>query len=469
VRFTQTYSTGRCWPSRACILTGHYPQQIRMDPPRGRIPSWARVLPHYLKPQGYHCYHSGKWHLFGAPKAVADGGFDRSYLIHDQDRYFSPQALEEDDTPLPAVDRESGFYATTEIGRRGAAYLARHAEEHGDDPFCLYLAFTAPHFPLHALQEDIDLYRDRYRAGWDRIREARWNRMREQGIVTCELSPLDPETVPDWNLSEPELQDRIGDGEAGRALPWEQLSAGQQEFQATKMAVHAAMIHRMDTEIGRVLDQLRTMGAEDNTLVLFVSDNGASAEQIIRGDMHDQRAAPGSADSYLCLGPGWSTAANTPFRLHKSWVHEGGVSSPLIARWPAGIRDGGGLRHTPSHFIDILPTLLELAGVDPDACGHGPAAPPLPGRSLVPAFAHDTHIPHPYLFFHHNRNRALRVGDSKLVAKGADGPWELYDLSCDRAETQDLAAAHPERVAELAARWQELEDEFRTQAGPAPD
>jgi arylsulfatase len=464
IRFSQAYSTARCWPSRTCLLTGYYAQQVRMDPPEGRLPAWARVLPDYLKPAGYRCLHAGKWHLMGAPKVVADGGFDRSYVIHDHDRYFCPQKHELDDRPLAAIQPGSDFYLTTHIADRAIGFLDQHAASHGSDPFCLFLAFTSPHFPLHAPAADIERYRQVYLEGWDRIRERRWRRMRRMGLVRCALPPAGPEIVPPWNLSPEDLARMIGPGEAARAVPWETLSDEQRRFQATKMAIHAAMVDRMDREIGRVIGKLEAMGARDDTVVLFVSDNGASAEQIIRGDKHDAAAAPGSAKSYLCLGPGWSTAANTPFRLHKSWVHEGGISSPLIVNWPSGIAARGELRHAPCHFVDVIPTLADLAGVTIQPHHGGRTAPPLPGVSLVPAFGEDRAIERDCLYFHHIGNRALRVGDWKLVA-AAQGPWELYDLETDRSEMRNLAARYPDRVAEMAARWQRLEDTFRSQAG----
>jgi arylsulfatase len=225
------------------------------------------------------------------------------------------------------------------------------------------------------------------------------------------------------------------------------------------------MVDRMDREIGRVLDQVRAMGAMENTAILFASDNGASAEQIIRGDLHDPAAPPGSARTFLCLGPGWSSAANTPFRLHKHWVHEGGIASPLIVHWPAGIAARGELRHAPCHFIDLLPTLLDLAGGKAPGDWNGQTPPPLPGRSLTPAFAKDAAIPRDCLYWHHMTNKALRIGDWKLVSAG--GAWELYDLANDRGESKDLAAQQPERVRAMAERWQTLEDRFREQAGPA--
>lgn len=472
LRFTQIYSTARCWPSRTCIMTGYYAQQVRMDPPQGPLPAWARVLPHYLKPAGYRSYHSGKWHVQGAPRVVADGGFDHSYCLEDHNRNFSPRQHTEDDKLLPPVAPDSGYYTTTAIADHAIRCLKEHASEHADKPFFEYLAFTVPHFPLQAPAEDVAHYRDRYRDGWDVMRQQRYERMRSMGIVSCALSDPMPEVAPPWNLSAEQLLKQIGPGEVGRAVPWKDLTQEQREFQAAKMAVHAAMVHRMDIEIGRVVEQVRAMRALDDTVILFVSDNGASAEQIIRGDGQDSSAAPGSARTFLCLGPGFSTASNTPLRWHKSWVHEGGISSPFIVHWPAGITARGQLRHTVGHFIDILPTMLELARAPAPGNWHGQTPPPLPGRSLMPALAKDVAIDRDFLYWHHIDNRAFRAGDWKLVSAGQgaknDGPWELYDIRKDRCEQHDLAAQHPDKVRDLAARWQKCEDEFRRQAGPPP-
>ena len=471
LRFTQMYSAGRCWPSRACILTGYYAQQVRMDPPQGPLPEWCRVLPHYLKPQGYRCYHVGKWHLMGAPRPVADGGFDRSWCLEDHNRFFSPRVALLDDQRQPPVPEGSDFYVTTAMADYSLEFLRQHQREHAGQPFLLYLAFTAPHFPLHARQEDIARYGQRFLAGWDALRLQRYERMRRMGLVACELAPREPDVVPFWNFPEAQLQKQIGPGEAGRAVPWDSLSNQQKQLQATKMAIHAAMIDRMDRELGRVLEQIQAMGAFENTVVMFVSDNGASAEQIIRGDGHDPAAPPGSARTFLCLGPGFSTLANTPFRLHKHWVHEGGIASPFIVHWPAGLKARGELRHTPCHFIDLLPTVLELAGIHPERAWRGALAPPLPGRSLVSAFAADRPVERDYLYWHHQTNRAIRVGDWKLVSAGtkdAEGPWELYDLRTDRSELKNLATAYPEKVRQLAQLWEECEKQFRKQAGPPP-
>jgi len=466
LRFTQHYSTGRCWPSRACILSGYYAQQIRRDKmdgiKMGNRPRWAPLLPEMLKPYGYSSYHSGKWHIDGRP---TDAGFERSWGGEkagcDWDRFFNSGTWKEDEFTAPVKPGEK-YYSTVAIADHAIQCLKLHKSKYGDKPFFQYLAFYSPHFPLHALQKDIDSYRNAYLEGWDVIRQRRWKRMKKMGIINCSLSNRDTDVVPSWNLKPEQLKARIGPGEAPKAVAWETLTEEQKKFQATKMAIHAAMITRMDLEIGRVIRQLKEMGAYDNTLILFASDNGASAEQIIRGDGHDKTAPAGSAKSYLCLGPGFSTAANTPFRLHKHWNHEGGISSPLIAHWPEGISVRGELRHDPSHFIDIVPTILEAAGGSRPRTTEGAVAPPPPGLSLVPAFAKDGTVKHKTLWWCHQGNRAIRMGDWKLSARsGKNGKWELYNLKVDRCESNDLALKHPERVKQLAQQWDGIAEGFR--------
>ena len=461
LRFTQCYNTARCWPTRSALITGYYPQQIRMDPPQGRLPSWTRTLPQRLKPLGYRSYHSGKWHVNGAPKPVADGGFDRSYDLEDHDHNFNPKSILEDDSPLPSVAKDSGYYTSTAFADHAIRCLKEHAEKHAGQPFFSYLAFTVPHFPLQAPEEDIARYRERYTNGWDGARMQRYQRQRELGLISSPLSAVERQVGPPYAF--PRLLELAGTNEVARPLPWSDLTPGQRAFQASKMAVHAAMIDRMDREIGRVLAQVRAMGAWDDTLIIFASDNGASAELMVRGDGHNQQAAPGSADTFLCLGPGWSSVANTPFRRHKTWVHEGGVSTPLIVHWPKGIAARNELRRDVCHVIDFVPTVLELAAAQP-ALPQG--APPFPGRSLVPAFAKDGAVTRDSVFFKHDGNRALRVGDYKLVSARQDqNAWELYDLADDRGEQHNLAVAQPERVREMAARWKELQDSFIRDAG----
>ena len=379
LRFNQMYSTARCGPSRNCIVTGQYAQQNACDVMTpGNIPAWTKLAPEHLKPLGYRAYHVGKWHIRFKPLEGAK--FDRSYTLLDQDRFFTPRRHLLDDQPLPSPKPGDGYYATNAIGEHAVKFLSQHDAR---DPFYMYLAFTAPHFPLHALQEDIDRYKDAFADGWDAARERRHSRLKKAGLINCPLAPLEPEMRPAWNTAYDEMAKKIGPGEVFKAVPWSTLTPEQKKFQRTKMAIHAAMITRMDIWIGRVLDQLKAKNELDNTFIVFISDNGASSEQLIRADGHDPNAAPGSAASHLCLGPGWASSSNAPFRLHKSWVHEGGISSPWIVHWPNGLKEQGTLRHNPCHFVDLVPTLIDLGGGRPAALpgvlddDRGPRRPPL--------------------------------------------------------------------------------------------
>lgn len=470
LRFTQFYNMGRCWPTRASLLSGYYPHQIRRDDlpgvpggTKGTRPDWARLLPEYLAPQGYRSYHSGKWHIDGP---VLAAGFARSLNVSENAGHFSPEDTRLDDKRVEAPAENRGWYATTAIADHAVECLKEHAAQHGERPFFSYVAFIAPHFPLHALPEDIERYRDAYLEGWDNLRAKRHARQQEMGIVDTDLSALEPEVGPPYAF--PAAIEQYGPDEVNRPLPWSELTEGQRRFQATKMAIHAAMVDRMDREIGRILDQLKTMGAYENTLILFASDNGASAEMMIRGRGHDPTAAPGSAATFLCLGPGFSSASNTPFRRHKTWMHEGGISTPLVVHWPAGIAAKGELRQTPSHVIDVVPTILEAAGVELPGDRQGTSFPKAPGVSLVPAFASDVPLQRMPLWWLHEGNRALRDGDWKLVAAKGE-PWQLYDMRTDRAEQHDLASERPEKAQELEAKWTaQLETIVRDARASAP-
>ena len=462
LRFTQFYNTGRCWPTRGALLTGYYAQQIRRDRlpgipsgGRGQRPVWARLLPDMLRPFGYRSYHSGKWHIDGMP---LETGFDRSYYLRDQGRFFNPKVHFEDDRKLPAVELGTDYYGTTAIADHAIRCLREHARDHAGRPFFHYLAFTAPHFPLHALPEDIARYRERYRRDWAAVRDERWQRIRSLGLVAGQLSPVERNVGPPYHF--PEALETLGPGEVNRPLLWQELNDAQRAFQSEKMAIHAAMVDRVDQCIGRVLDQLRAMRALDDTLLFFLSDNGASAEIMVRDDGHDPAAAPGSANTYLCLGPGWSTTANTPFRRHKTWVHEGGIATPLVVHWPRGIAARGELRHNPGHVIDIVPTVLSATGAQRLASWDNVSVPDAPGVSLLPALAEDNTVEHDNLWWYHEGNRAIRIGDWKLVAAGEEGPWELYNLAVDRTETNDLADEQPARAREMQQAWQARLEEF---------
>lgn len=472
LKFTQFYNTARCWPTRAALITGYYPQQIHRDgmpgAPNnfgsgGARPKWALTLAERLKPAGYRTYHSGKWHIDGKPTSH---GFDRSNETSRGPGFFES---------LQRPDRDAKYYRTIHTADHAISCLQEHTAKHPDKPFFQYVAFHAPHFPLHALPKDIDRYRDRYVDGWDALRKERHARQQNMGLQLAELSPLEANVGPPYAF--PDQIAQLGAGEANRPVAWEGLTAEQQRFQATKMAIHAAMVDRMDREIGRVLNQLREMGAFENTVICFLSDNGASAEMMVRGDGHDPQAAPGSAASYLCLGPGFSSVANTPFRRHKTWVHEGGTSTPFIVHWPKGITARGELRSALAHVIDITPTMLDLADVDPTDTG----GPTMSGLSLKEVFAGDLADAHEELWFYHEGNRALRQGDWKLIHSNISRPfpwrkakayelqvqpeWHLYNVAVDRAEQHDLATNERERVAAMAQRWDELRKRFLREAG----
>jgi arylsulfatase len=462
LRFTQFYNTARCWPSRAAILTGYYAQQVRRDTVpgvqsgvQGVRPPWAPLLPEMLRPLGYRSYHSGKWHVDGKP---LQNGFDHSYSLEDHDRHFTPRRHTEDDRPLPPVAAAAGYYSSSAIADHAIGFLQGHAASFRGQPFFLFLAFTAPHFPLQAPAEDIARYRTRYLAGWDALREERWKRLEALKIGGTALSSTERNLGPPYAF--PDALKKLGPNEVNLPIPWSDLTPEQRTFQANKMAVHAAMVDRMDREIGRVVDQLRAMGALENTLLCFLSDNGASAEIMVRGDGHSSDAACGTGATFLCIGPGWSTMCNTPFRRHKTWVHEGGIATPLIVHWPHGFAARGETRHTPGHVIDLVPTMVEAAGGKPAAAWNGRPRPPAAGKSLLPLFAKDGTVAHDSLWWLHEGNRALRAGNWKIVAAGKESPWELYDLTSDRSESQDLAKVRPETVRALAADWKRQFDRY---------
>lgn len=462
VRFSEFYNTARCWPSRAALLTGYYAQAVRRDQvpglpgtgAQGVRPSWAKLLPERLQAVGYRTYHSGKWHLDGLPM---QNGFNHSYSLNDHDRYFYPKQHTKDDVKLPAVEPTAGYYATVAIADHAIACLQEHEKEHTSEPFFSFVAFTAPHFPLQALPEDIARYQNTYQAGWDQLRAERFARQQKIGFGVQALSATERDLGPPYAF--PKLLAQLGPNEVNRPVLWASLTPSQQSFQAAKMAVHAAMVDRMDHEIGRILEQIQNMEAEENTLVIFLSDNGASAEMMVRGDGHHADAAAGSAESFLCLGPGWSTMCNTPLRRHKTWVHEGGIATPLIAYWPAGLFKQGAWCHQPAHLVDIVPTLLELAKAP--ALSALPQQPATPGQSLVSWWREPASptLPSRTFWWLHEGNAALRVGDYKVVKAKGD-PWALYQLKTDRAEQHDLSAQDPQRLQAMTAEWERQAQEY---------
>ena len=368
---------------------------------------------------------------------------------------------------MPPAGGEGDYYSSTAIADYAIRFLEEHQQEHADSPFFLYTAFISPHFPLQAPKEVIEKYRNDYLNGWEEMKRQRFARQKNLGFELGENSPFEYMVTAPWSWPEHALKDSIP-GEVRYAKPWYQLTENEKYLQATKMAIHAAMVDVIDKEVGRIMEQLRAMGEEENTLVLFLSDNGASAEQIIRGNGHNPEAPLGSAESYLCLGPGFSTASNTPFRRHKFWTHEGGITTPLIAYWPQGIKDKGSLRYSMGHVVDFLPTFLELAGVDPLMEKDGFEAPTPPGESLVPVFTEDK-LSEREIWFSHSGNNALRQGKWKaVISSDIDGRWQLYNMAEDRTELNNLAddfyrfgdpewkEKNQERLQQMKERWEEL-------------
>lgn len=446
LRFTQFYNAARCCPTRAALLTGLYPHQAGIGhmlqawhPPAytAGLNEHCATFAQLLGAAGYRNYHVGKWHVGGvgkpdAPNHPLQRGFDHCYGGGADGNYFRPGALFMDREKFRPDD---SYYSTDMFSNWAVKLIEDHRQQHGDQPYLLHVCYTAPHFPLQAKPADIAKYRGKYLAGWDTVREQRFQKQRALGIVD-----------PAWKLSPPDPVTQA----------WKDVPADQRDEWDLRMAVYAAMIDCLDQGVGRILDAIRRTGREDDTLVMFLSDNGASAEFLdswpkpARG--HKPGSITGTPDSHRCLEIGWASVANTPFREHKMWTHEGGIATPCIARWPRGKIQPGSLSREVGHVIDFMPTFLELAGTTyPAQLGDQPLI-PLEGRSLLPALQGKSLGPRT-LAWEHEGNRALRSGDWKVVAD-FQGGWELYDLARDRTETQDLASADPGRTKTLAAEWQ---------------
>lgn len=453
LRLTEFTNAARCWPTRAALLTGYYPQAVRRDGfpgadfkgAAGRRPAWAALLPERLKAAGYRSFVSGKWHVDGRP---GEQGFDRSFTVDDHDRYFAPRERTLDGKALPAPSA-AGRHVTAEIADRALEFIREHARGHVGRPLFGYVAFTAPHFPLQAPAEDIARRAGDYLSGWDAARSARLGRQAELGLGLGPAAAVERGRGGPYPAA-PRALAALGPGEATTTPEWRSLDERQRAFQAAKMAVHAAMVEGMDREVGRLVEELRALGRLDNTLILFLSDNGASAELLVRGDGHDPAAAPGSPASYLCLGPGWAWVANAPFRLHKSWAHEGGISTPLVAHWPAGMAGRGLVRRGNGHVIDLAPTLLDLAGL-PAQAGEG--RPGFHGISLSRLLRAGEEPGPRTLWWLHEGNAAYREGEWKIVRERGK-PWTLHHLPSDRGERADLSAREPERLRRMAEAWE---------------
>lgn len=491
LRLSQFYNTGRCCPTRACLLSGLYPHQAGVgwmmtdrgtDGYRGDLNKQCQIIPEVLRPAGYSTYGVGKWHV--TKHVQPDGpkfnwplqrGFDRFYgTITGAGSFFDPGTLVRGNQNIsPFTDKEyqpDEYYYTDAISDHAVRFIDDHCNKSADKPFFMYVAYTAAHWPMHALPRDIAKYKGKYDRGYQPTRDARAKRVVDLGLVKS-----------DWKVTP-----QVGD--------WSNVK--HKEWEAANMEVYAAMIDNMDQGIGRIVSALKKNKEFENTLVMFMQDNGGCQEGVgrkgnfkrpvkpsklviaadaIRLDVipKQNRAGvptltgpgimPGPEDTYIAYGINWANVSNTPFREYKHFVHEGGVATPLIAHWPNGIKRHGEIDHQPGHLIDIAATCVDLAEADyPKKVGEE-SIKPLEGVSLRPAFeAKSLGRPGP-IFWEHEGNRAVRDGKWKLVAK-ENKPWELYDMDVDRTETNDLAAKNPELTEQLAAKW----DEYAARANVLP-
>ena len=490
IRFSQFYNTARCCPTRAALLTGVYQHQAgiglmtgnrKLPGYRGELGRDVVTFAEALKAGGYRTYMSGKWHVtrFTRPQGPKENwplqrGFEKFYgTIIGAGSFYDPATLCRGNTFITPVNdpkyKPKTYYYTDAISDNAVTYLKEHRHESAGRPLFLYVAYTTAHWPMHALPRDIAKYRGKYDQGFGPIREARLGRMKEMGLVAGDTK-LSPQS-DDW--------DRVKD------KPWE----------SRNMEVYAAMIDNMDQGIGRIVAELKRQGTLDNTVIFFLQDNGGCAEGYGRyaprrpyrtdlkplgpddlqtkiwppmqtRDGRPLRTGPGEMagpeDTFIGYGRGWANVSNTPFREYKHFAHEGGISTPLIVHWPAGIAPSrrGGLEHQPGHVIDIMATCLDVSGVPYPSRYGDHEIQPVEGVSLRPSFSGQGLGRKDALYFEHHLNCAIRDGDWKLVRKGDSGrnaklhPWELYNMKTDRSELNDLADEHPAKVAELEAKWE---------------
>ncbi|MFP4289469.1 MAG: arylsulfatase [Bacteroidales bacterium] len=454
IRFTQFYNGARCVPTRASILTGLYAHQAGLgsmvspsDRPGylGRLNESSATIAEMMKLNGYQTFMSGKWHVshynyndpeptLHRPSWPMQRGFDRFFgTLSGAGSFFAPVSLMRDNE---FIEPGEDFYYTDAITENAVKFINEAKE---DQPFLLYVAHVAPHWPLHAKEEHIKMFEDRYHDGWDVLRGERFDRMMEIGVIDerYKISERDEEVVS-----------------------WE--NALHKEWEARKMAVYAAQVYSMDQGIGKILETLEEKGELDNTLIIFLSDNGACAETIQGQDTRHgyfenggtvPEVMPGGPDTYAAYQIQWANAGNTPYRKFKKWTHEGGIKTPLIAHWPNKIKPNQINTASVGHIIDFMPTFIELAGgIYPDSL-NGNALTPLEGKSMLPLFDGDNLNHHDILFWEHLGHKAVRDGDWKLVSAGDD--WELYNLDDDPVEMNDLAFEFPEKVEEMADMWQQ--------------
>ena len=479
LRFTQFYNTARCCPTRASLMSGLYQHQAGVghmmddkgyDAYRGDLSSRCVTIAEVLKTAGYSTYMSGKWHVTKSTKPDGDKhnwprqrGYDRFFgTIHGAGSFYDPNTLTRNNTQI--VPDSDDFYYTNAISANAVKFISEHKSRSVSNPFFMCVAYTAPHWPMHALPKDIAKYKGRYAQGWDALRAQRHKRMAEMGIVKSEwkITPRDSR-VPLWEEAE------------------------DKQWFERRMEVYAAMVDCLDQGVGRIVAELKRTGRLNDTLIFFLADNGGCAEEYgsggpVRPDpskkvvlkpmgknelqtrmkpavTRDGRPVrtgygvmPGPADTYIAYGRPWANASNTPFRLYKHWVHEGGIATPLIAHWPSRIKARGKLRHQPGHLIDIMATCVDIAGANYPSEYKGNTIIPMEGKSLVPAFDNKS-IEREAIYWEHEGNRAVRKGKWKLVSRHP-GKWELYDLETDRTELNNLAEKYSEKVEQLKVMYE---------------
>ena len=456
LRFTQFYNNAVCVTTRASMITGLYPRQKK----GGLLRTNMVTLGDAMRASGYQTGYIGKWHLGDtAPRRPIDRGFDRYYgLLSGCCNFFNPGQPDPvfynggklrpfADGELAITDFPEGYYSTDAFTDRAVEWIGDFANN-DEQPFFLHLCYTAPHFPLQAPAEDIARYAGKFDDGYFALRERRVKKMVEAGLIdpNWDLSPVDP---------------RQSDFRYDYAVtPWDEVEDLPRERR--RMEVYAAMVDRMDQGIGRVMAALQQAGVDENTVVMFLSDNGGCAswpKNEAEFMAYNQGKVLGEVDTYEFVGKGWGWAQNAPFRRHKTWTYEGGIATPMIVRWPKRVAEGE-ITHGVGHVIDFMPTLLELAGGEYPAMINGEATPALEGKSFLPLLEQSDGeaVIHDQLAWELYGNRALRQGKWKLVWGAGLKKWELYDMDADRTETRDLASVQPERVRAMSEAWYQWAD-----------
>ncbi|UCS91713.1 arylsulfatase [Echinicola marina] len=461
LQFTQFYNSARCCPTRASLMTGLHPHQTGIghmtnppDHPKGHnygIPSYEGSLnkqcvtiAQVLKPAGYHTLMTGKWHLgTDFEDWPLQRGFDKFYgFIPGAGNFFKPtppRGITYMNESISITDPD--FYTTDAFTDKAIQFIDEAQAEDEDKPFFLYLAYNAPHWPLQAPAEDVEKYRGKYMQGWGKLREERYARMKAMGLID-----------PEWELT------------AQDARSWKSLDPAKKDEMDHRMAIYAAMVDRMDQNIGRLVDYLEKRGELDNTMIVFLNDNGACAEVDELGS--GPASQLGTKEGYLLsYGRAWANASNTPYREYKHWLHEGGMATPFIVHWPAGIaRSENNKVRQYAYLPDIMATFSALAGAEYPQAFQGNAVAPLQGKSLLSTLNETTKPVHEEaIFFEHEGKKAVREGKYKLVSKwnkNREYNWELYDMEVDRTETNDLAKSMPEKVDRLSKLWLAWADEM---------